>query len=140
MSEQEQPENESIGKVHISLKAVHRAVRNILKNECQVDPKEIREKVREKAFELVRSEVIERLEAKGYGEIGLADWASRTIKSIAEKQLHDTVKAIVKELVYEQIHKQIMEVVGVIVEKGMEVQIGWHSRTVKVSTKEVEPK
>lgn len=140
MSDEQEKIDERVAgmvEVQVSARAVHKAVQNILKNECNVDPLQIREEVRNQAFELVRTEVIARLEKTGYGEIGLKDWAYRSMKAHMEKEFKDVVKQVVRELVTEHIREQVLEVVAVLIEKGVELNIGWR-RKVQVSLKEKE--
>ncbi len=128
--------------VHVTKRSVHLAVRNILANEMRLDPNEIRNEVRTQAFALIKKEVIEYLEGKGYSALGLDDWAKRVLehkKNEMEKLFSEIVKKIVRELVHETIKEEFEGVLEAVVRDGMELRIGWN-RKAKLRAVKVEDK
>lgn len=120
--------------VNVSKSDVHKAVRNILANEMSLDTVKIKEEIVQKSHELIHNEVIKHINNKGYGGAGLEDWARRSMDA-RMKDVDKILKEVVRELVAEHISKECVQVVGAIIEKGLEINVGWN-RKVKLSIKE----
>jgi hypothetical protein len=115
--------------VQISASSVHKAVRNILKNECKVDAEEIRKQAREGAELIIRTEVFAYLSENGYGTADLKNRIQSTLEARLRQQESDVraiVKEIVKGLVLDHIREQTLEVVAAVIKDGLTVKIGWN--------------
>lgn len=127
--------------VHITKRQVHQAVRNIISNEMKLDPVEIKNEVREQAFALIKTEVIDKLTKQGYGEIGLKDWAQRAMEhrmKAVDEMLKTIVRELVGEAIRERIQEQTLDVIGAILKDGLTVSVGYNRKIkVKIEQKEV---
>ena len=125
-------------KVQITKRAVHVAVRNLLKNEFQLDGIAIRNELRKHADLIIKKEVLDYIAKSGWGTAELTTRVNRAIEHTL-KDIMPLVKESVQQLVHEKIREEIEGVVEAIVRDGMEVRVGWN-RKAKVKVAMAEPK
>jgi AAA+ ATPase superfamily predicted ATPase len=120
----------------VSSKTVYKAVRNILKNECKVDPEELRNSIRAEALTFIKTEIADYIGNKGYNKVNIDEW----VRSAIDRKISDIVplvKEVVKQLVQEHIREQTVRVIEGIIKDGIAVRVGWN-HDVKVKVEEAK--
>jgi hypothetical protein len=120
--------------VRVNKQDVHKAVRNILANEMNLDVDKVKADVQAKAEEIIKKQVLEYLEGHGYGYAGLSERVHRRLQAF-----EDDIVRLIKEAVTQQVAKTLNEeietVIAGYIEKGLEVQVGYRKKA-KVQLKE----
>lgn len=123
-------------KVFVTGKQVHNAVRSILTNDYKLDPESLKKEVREHAEKIIQKEVIDYISGSGYSQTALSSRLKTHLEYSIRGDLTTIVKEVVTQLVYKEIRDQIEGVVGVILTKGLEFQIGYNKEKVKLTIKD----
>lgn len=129
--------SESVGHVQVSVTqaAVTKAVRNILANEMNLDPAQVKNEVRKKAEELIQTQVLAYLKGNAYDQANLMKRIEHVIEyNIKGDVLRNMVKEVVTTLVTKHIREEVEGVVCALVKDTVEVRVGWDKKVpVKVS-------
>ncbi len=137
MTENEAGDDKAEGSVvvHVSARAVHKAVRNVMQNEMRIDADRLKAEAIEAAKAIARERVDQYLQEHGYDKIGLDARVKRYADTVLTKNIDDMLRTAIRLRANEFLQEQGLSVVEALVQQGIELKVGWN-KTIKVKTTE----
>jgi len=114
--------------IQVSASVVHKAVRNILKNEMNFDPNELRAEARDAALAVVTERVDKFLKEKGYGS---AELEERIVRFLDKQLTADRIDAKIDDAIRRAVasklgyvfEKHLAGALEIIVRDGIKVRV-----------------
>jgi methionyl-tRNA synthetase len=134
-------EEESV-RLHISSKAVHNAVRNILVNEMGITREVLIGEVMQKmegASDEAAKRIVERAEKRIDERVDRV-FSSYSTMQMIERELKSAMRDVLKTTVHNEFNEQFDDVIKAVFRDGVEVRYGWKQRVAIVGEKPEDKK